>query len=309
MDANLNNPIYHDTEKARRYLERVRWPHGPLCPHCGSVKDATRLQGQSHRPGTYQCKACEKQFSVTVGTVYESSHIPLHKWLLATHLMTASKKGISAHQLHRMLGITYKSAWFMAHRIREGMRDTSPAPMGGEGKTVEADETFIGRKAGSPPRAGFGHKMAVMSLVERGGAARSFAVANINSGTLVPLMKRTIAKDTSVMTDSAWAYGSLPLHFAKHETVNHSIYEFVRGDAHTNTIEGFFSIFKRGMKGVYQHCSEQHLQRYLTEFDFRYTNRIAVGVDDKKRALLALKGIEGKRLTYRQTDRPTNQDA
>ncbi len=306
MDADLTNPIYQDADKARRYLERVRWPNGPVCPHCRSVKQSTQLQGDDHRDGLYQCQPCEKQFTVTVGTVYESSHIPLHKWLLATHLMSASKKGISAHQLHRMLGITYKSAWFMAHRIREGMRLTNAPPMGGKGKTLEADETFVGRKPGTKKRRGSGHMNAVFALVERDGGARSFHIPSVRADTLRPILRAQASDDSHFMTDELSAYTLLGHRFKSHEQVKHSADEYVRGEAHTNTVEGFFSILKRGIYGTYQHVSPVHLQRYLAEFDFRYSNRMALGVDDKRRAELALKGIEGKRLTYRRTDRPTH---
>ena len=279
MEADLNNPIFHDTEKARTYLERNRWPDGAVCPHCGVTGPAiTRVEGKkrTHRPGLYHCNGCAMQFTVTVGTVYESSHIPLHKWLFATHLMTSSKKGISAHQLHRMLGITYKSAWFMAHRIREGMINQNP-----------------------------GHKLAIMSLVERGGAVRSFHLKDVNGKSMANVLAN-VSRAAHLRTDELAAYVGMGWNFASHKTVNHSAKEYVRGDAYTNTIEGFFSIFKRGMRGVYQHCGEQHLQRYLTEFDFRYTHRAKLGVTDAQRADLALKGIEGKRLTYRRTDRPTH---
>lgn len=307
MDANLTNPIFQDTEKARQWLECNRWPQGPVCPHCGVTGDAivpVLGKKRSHRPGLYRCDGCQRQFTVTVGTVFESSHIPLHKWLLAVHLMTASKKGISAHQLHRMLGITYKSAWFMAHRIREGMRDPNPEPLGGEGKFVEADETYIGRKRGSTKkRAGAGHKLAVMALVERNGAARSFHIATLEGRNMLRVLDRNVSQASHFRTDELPLYQAIGWHFASHEMVKHSADEYVRGDAHTNTVEGFFSIFKRGMRGVYQHCGEQHLHRYLTEFDFRYSNRAALGVDDAERAQRALKGIEGKRLTYRRIGR------
>ncbi|HEV2550355.1 MAG TPA: IS1595 family transposase [Stellaceae bacterium] len=312
MDFDITNPIFQDTEKARRHLEHVRWPDGPVCPHCGVFGDAiTKVEGkkQSHRPGLYHCNGCEKQFTVTVGTVYESSHVPLHKWLLATHLMTASKKGISAHQIHRMLGITYKSAWFMAHRIREGMREFNPPPMGGEGKTIEADETYYGpgvRRAGSrKKRQGTAGKSKIVALVERGGPVRSFKVDHADAKTIRKVLVENASRKSKLMTDEAGMYASVGLEFERHGTVMHSAEEWVRRDdrlVHTNTIEGFFSIFKRGMRGIYQHCGEQHLQRYLDEFGFRYSNRIALGIDDQQRALKALRGIEGKRLTYRRID-------
>jgi transposase-like protein len=308
MDADLNNPIFQNTEKARQWLERSRWPEGPVCPHCGVSEGIVTVGGRkrSHRAGLYRCTACGQQFTVTVGTVYESSHIPLHKWLLATHLMTASKKGVSAHQLHRMLGITYKSAWFMAHRIREGMRDPHPTPIGGEGKFVEADETYIGRKAGRKIAKGAGHKLAVMALVERGGPSRSFHIENVQGHTLGRFLLKNAATQSHLRTDEWEPYQGLGQNYASHKTVKHSDKEYVRGDAHTNTVEGFFSIFKRGMRGIYQHCGEQHLHRYLVEFDFRYSNRAALGVSDTERAERALKGIEGKRLTYRRIGEQTH---
>ncbi|HXP72676.1 MAG TPA: IS1595 family transposase [Stellaceae bacterium] len=313
MDFDLTNPIFQDTERARRYLEHVRWPEGPVCPHCGVVGERiTKVEGkkQSHRPGLYHCNDCGKQFTVTVGTVYEASHIPLHKWLLATHLLTASKKGISAHQLHRMLGITYKSAWFMAHRIREGMRDDRPTPLGGTGKAVEIDEAYIGgleknKHRNKRKHAGGGGKgkEAVFALVERGGAVRSFHVPTVNAKTLRPILVEQAKRSSALMSDEAVHSKQLGAEFFTHQSVNHSAGEYVKGNAHTNTVEGYFSILKRGIYGVYHHVSPAHLKRYLAEFDFRYSHRSAVGVDDRARALKALKGIEGKRLTYRRTDK------
>ena len=301
--ADITNPAFTDETAARAALEAIRWPDGPICPHCGGVDNATRMEGETTRPGLLKCKDCRKPFSVTVGTVYERSHIPLHKWLLATHLMTSSKKGISAHQLHRLLGITYKSAWFMAMRIRESMAPGKcEPPMGGEGKVVEADETYIGRKRGTKVRSGVGHKHAVVSLVERGGRARSFKVDRATPHVIRRIVAENASPKSALMTDDAIAYKSVGKTFASHEAVNHTEGEYVRGAASTNTVEGFYSIFKRGMKGVYQHCDEKHLQRYLNEFDFRYSNRAAVGCTDGERATKALKGIEGKRLTYRRID-------
>jgi transposase-like protein len=268
------------------------------------------MEGESHQPGMLYCRSCRKKFTVTVGTVFERSHIPLSKWLLAYHLMCASKKGISAHQLHRMLGITYKSAWFMAHRIRESMKpgDNEP-PLGGAGRTVEADETFVGGKeknkhANKRNRAGRGPvgKEAVLSLVERGGKVRSTHVPSVNSATLGPILTKQLHEETRLMTDEATPYSPLGKGFAEHHTVNHGIGEYVRGDAHTNTIEGYFSVFKRGIGGVYHHVSQQHLKRYLVEFDFRYNERSSLGIDDATRAERALRGAEGKRLTYNQSN-------
>ena len=305
MTANLTNPIFQEELKAREWLEDNRWPDGPVCPHCGADKgQVKRLEGKASRPGLWQCNGCHGQFSVTVGTLYERSHIPLHKWLLATHLMTSSKKGISAHQLHRMLGITYKSAWFMAHRIREAMKDTSPTPMGSGGGTVEADETYLGgRKKGlnaSGRQHGMADKMKVVGLVERGGKARTFRVDAVNNKTIHSILLQNVDRGSALMTDEANHYVGIGKQFASHGHVEHNAKQYVNGNAHTNTIEGYFSIFKRGMKGVYQHCGEQHLHRYLAEFDFRYNNRDAVGVNDAMRAEKALKGIAGKRLTYRR---------
>jgi len=300
MTVKLSDPIFTDETKAREHLESLLWPQGPHCPRCGEVQNIRKLEGKAQRPSLYQCNPCHRSFSVTVNTVMERSHIPLTAWVAAFHLYAASKKGFSAHQLHRMLGITYKSAWFLAHRVREAMGDSDTSPMGSGGGTVEADETYIGRRKGTIYRPGHGHKMAVMSLVERKGKSRSFPIPNENSATVVPILKANVSKTATVMTDSAIAYGSLPLHFARHDTVNHKKDEWVRGDAHTNTIEGFFSVFKRGMKGVYQHCSEGHLHRYLAEFDFRYSNRAALGIDDLMRTMRAIKGAKGKRLMYRQ---------
>lgn len=257
------------------------------------------------RHGLKKCGKCRQQFTVRVGTVFESSHIPLHKWFQAVHLLCSSKKGISSHQLHRVLEITYEAAWFMSHRLREAMRSGDlGVPMGGAGGSgvVEADETFIGRKKGMEKKRGTAHKHAVLSLVERGGKVKSVHVDDVKATTLIPIVNENIAKEARVMTDDAATYYKKLEGFASHETVNHAANEYVRGDVHTNTVEGYFSIFKRGMKGVYQHCSEKHLHRYLAEFDFRYNNRIALGVDDKERAERALKGVTGKRLKYKGSD-------
>jgi len=296
MCADLTNPIFTDEEAARKHLEKLRWPNGPFCPHCGETKKITKLEGNSHRPGLYLCNGCRQHFTVTVGTLFERSHIHLHKWLLAFHLMASSKKGISAHQLHRMLGITYKSAWFMAHRIREAMKSDWCGVLCGH-SPVEADETFVGTKPGAKKRKGYGHKNAVLSLVERNGEIRSFHVPSISAQTLRPYLKYHIDPDAHLMTDDAGQYRLIGPEFAKHDVVAHSQEEYVRGEVHTNTLEGFFSILKRGLVGVYQHVGVQHLQRYVTEFDFRYNHRKKT---DFQRATQALKGITGKRLTYRR---------
>lgn len=309
---NLTDPIFHDDEAARRHFEAVRWPQGPECPHCGVIGEATELKGKSTRPGVYKCKACRKPFTATVGTLFERSKIPLCKWLLATHLMTASKKGMSAHQLYRMLGFgSYRTAWFMAMRIRESMRELFPearGPMGGEGKTVEADETFVGgkeknkhvSKRNAKNIGGMGKEI-VFGLVERKGHVRTQVVKRVNAKTLRPIMTAQIDRATKLMTDDAGQYRHMHEDF-DHEVVNHSILEYVRGNAHTNTIEGYFSILKRGITGVYHHVSPQHLKRYLAEFDFRYNNREALEIDDAERAKKAIEGVRGKRLTYRQPD-------
>jgi transposase-like protein len=295
--------IYTDENAARKHLEGLLWPDGPICPRCGTVNEATLLKGKSTRPGVYKCRPCQKPFSVTVGTVFERSHIPLHQWVYATHLLTSSKKGMSAHQLMRMLHVTYKTAWFMAHRIREGMRPTELTPMGGSGGIVEADETLIGRREGILGKHIFqrgAYKNIVLTLVERGGSARSFHINSASVDTIVPILRTNIIRESRLMTDKAPIYKNVGKEFAEHGTVDHSIDEYVRGEIHSNTVEGYYSIFKRGMKGIYQHCAEKHLHRYLSEFDFRYTNRIACGIGDAERARRALEGIKGKRLTYRR---------
>ncbi len=305
---NLTDPIFTDADKARAHLEATRWPHGPICPHCGVVNEATELKGKSTRAGLYQCNACREQFTATVGTVFERSKVPLNKWLLATYLMTSSKKGVSAHQIGRTLGVTYKTAWFMCHRIREAMTDNG-APMGGEGKTVEADETYIGGKETNkhvskrkPGQIGGVGKQVAFTLVERGGRARSFHVAKVSGKTLRPIIVKHVSRQSALMTDTGGQYLHVGKEFASHETVNHGKDEYVRGDAYSNTVEGFFAILKRGIVGTFHHVSEAHLSRYLAEFDFRYSNRIALGVNDTMRADEALRGIGGKRLMYRRVD-------
>lgn len=305
---NLTAKIFTDETAARKHLEKLLWKDGPLCPHCGTLDAATKLKGKSTRPGVYWCNACQAPYSVTVGTVYERSHIPLHKWLLATQLLTASKKGMSAHQLMRMLGLgSYRTAWFMAHRIRLAMAPQNQPPLGGEGQIVEADETYLGGKRTGKNKQGKKHGIAdkkkVMALVERGGKVRSFHVKAVNNRTAQDVLLENADLRSKLMTDEANHYKGVGETFADHEAVNHSALEYVRGTAYTNTIEGVFSIFKRGMVGTYQHCGEQHLHRYLAEFDFRYNNRIKLGVNDTMRAEKALEGIVGKRLTYRRTDK------
>jgi len=266
----LSDPVYHNEEAARLYVQEVRWPDGVFCPFCGSLDDIKPLGGESMGPGWFYCPHCQDKFTVRVGSIFERSHIPLHKWLLAFRLMSSSKKGISAHQLHRTLGITYKSAWFLAHRIRESMTDTDPTPLGGKGQVIEADETYIGR-AGDPKdsifvsgkgwiRRGGDEKM---TLVERGGKARSVHIGRVTARELNGALVRHADPQSRLMTDELPGYRRPGKRFAAHETVNHTAKEWVRDEAHTNTVEGYYSIFKRGMKGVYQHCTEKHLHRYL----------------------------------------------
>jgi len=311
--ADLQNPIFTDENAAREALEAARWPNGPYCPHCGATDRLAKVQGtkKSHRPGLWYCNHCKGQFTATVGTVFERSKVPLTKWWLASHLLGSSKKGMSAHQLHRMLGVTYKTAWFMAHRIREAMVEADPPPLGGKDKVVEADETFIGpaqdvfvNDRGWVKQRGFTTKRKVIALVERGGRARSFKVDDLDAKTIRKTLFENVVLDSTLHTDQAGHYKHPGREFAKHESVNHSEREYARGDVTTNTVEGFFSIFKRGMTGIYQHCGEQHLQRYLAEFDFRYSNRSALGVEDAERVRRIMKGISGKRLTYRRTGGP-----
>jgi transposase-like protein len=293
----LENPIFQDKTKARIWLENLLWADSRPCGYCGVVDENTPI---SSRPGYYQCNACRKQFTVTVGTVFERSHIPLNKWLMAAFLLCASKKGISAHQMHRMLGITYKSAWFMCHRLREAMKPGKTTPFGSGGGAVEVDETYFGRKAGMNIQPGGTHKHTIVALVERDGRARSFYVPKLGADDMRDVLFHHISRDAHLKTDESSRYNQPGKEFASHETVNHSQDEYVRGTASTNTVEGVFSIFKRGMIGTYQHCGEQHLQRYLAEFDFRYSNRAALEISDTIRAEKALKGIQGKRLTYRR---------
>lgn len=317
----ITAPIYTDANKAREHLEAIHWPHGPLCPHCGNAEPTriTKLEGKSTRPGVYKCNECRAPFSVTVGTVFERSHIPLNKWVLASHLMAASKKGMSAHQLHRMLGVTYKTAWFMAHRIREAMKEDvkSSGPIGGEGKTVEADETYIGKretprklargriaKPTKSGKSGGAQKRIVVGLVERGGKARMFHLNDATASTVRDVLVRNVDRSSTLYTDSSRLYTKTGEEYAAHRTTNHAAGEYARreGDVvvHSNTIEGVFSVFKRGMVGVYQHCGEAHLHRYLAEFDFRYNRRVALGVSDTERAADLLRGARDKRLTYRR---------
>jgi transposase-like protein len=320
----LSKSYFSDEAAAFEHVEAILWPTGPVCPKCGSVEKPYKLTGVRTKPskknpegvernGLYKCSDCHAQFTVRMGTIFEETHLPLHKWLQAIHLLCSSKKGISSHQLHRVLECTYKTAWFLSHRIREAMRSDDFTPLGGGGGIVEADETFIGRLAGTRGRQRYDHasnyKNTVLTLVERGGRARSFHIDGTTAGQIVPLVRKNIAKEAKLMTDEARYYPRIGAEFSFHGRVDHSIKEYGRRSTlptgepiniSTNTIEGYFSIFKRGMKGVYQHCSEKHLHRYLAEFDFRYSNRSAMGIEDMARSEVALKGFKGRRLTYRQ---------
>jgi len=301
----LSQPHFHNEEAAIARLEAIVWPNGPHCPRCGGFDRITVVNGG--RAGLRRCGPCKREFTVTVGTIFERSHVKLHKWFQAAHLMASSKKSISAHQLHRTLKVTYKTAWFMEHRLREAMREMHPtAPLGGEGKTVEFDETYVGGKERNKhvskrnkKNIGGAGKEAVFSLVERGGKVRSHHIPNVSAKTLRPIIDQQIASATRTMSDDG---GARVLHGSPgHHSVNHSINEYVRGDIHTNTIESYFAIMKRGITGVYHHVSEQHLKRYLAEFDFRYNQRAPLGIDDEVRADNLVRGIVGKRLTYRDS--------
>lgn len=304
MAAILNLPHFQDANKAREYLESVRWANGVICPHCGVIGKHYALEGKSHRPGLYKCSSCRDQFTVMVGTVFERSKIKLHIWLQAVHLICSSKKGISSKQLERMLGVTYKTAWFMSHRIREAMTTNPNGLMGAGGGTVEVDETYWGNshqskvgKAYAGIRGG-SHKEKIVSLVQRGGQVRSFHVADVTSKSLKSVMDKNLSKDANLMTDQSVIYKKPGKDYATHETVKHSRQEYARGHVTTNTVEGYFSILKRGLIGTFHHVGAQHLQRYVNEFDFRYNTRTALGYNDVERSLVALKGIAGKRLMY-----------
>ncbi|MFN0192297.1 MAG: IS1595 family transposase [Aestuariivirga sp.] len=299
--SDLSKPIFHNEAKARAWLESQIWPDGPVCPHCTSG-DATRLEGEAHRDGVIQCNECRKQYTVTVGTVFERSKLPLTKWLQAVYLLSASKKGMSTNQLSRMLGLPYKTAWFMTHRIREAMREgTFIGGLGGQNKVVEVDETYVGGKAKNAKHgAPIPNKEPVVSLVERDGKVRSFHLPEVTAKNLGPVLRTQIDRKSYLMTDESMVYIGVGKEFDGHGTVNHSIEQYVRGVFwHTNTVEGYFAILKRGIMGSYHHVSQQHLKRYVGEFDFRYNTR---DKSDFERANEALKGIVGKRLTYRRID-------
>jgi transposase-like protein len=311
MNSVLSAPHFHDEAAAYKFLEARIWPKGPVCPHCGGIERISKMEGKSTRIGVYKCYQCRMQFSVKVGTVFESSHVKLHLWLQAVALLSSSKKGISSNQLHRTLGVSLKTAWFMSHRIREAMRDGKLDPMGGNGSIVEMDETYHGKVAnprdvttsGRPytksGKTGPSNKRAIVSLVERGGNVRSFHVEHADQSTVTKIVNENLDRETRVHTDESRLYARLNQQVAEHQSVNHRSGEYARGEVHTNNVESYFSVFKRGMRGTYQHCAEKHLHRYLAEFDFRHNNRVALGVNDTERADNILSGITGKRLTYR----------
>ncbi|HEV2568683.1 IS1595 family transposase [Sphingomonas sp.] len=315
----LSSSHFHDEAKAFAFLESIVWADGVTCPHCGVVGgriyDLAGVRSKANvknpegvvRHGLKKCGECRKQFTVKVGTVFEHARMPLHKMLQAVHLMVSSKKGISAHQLSRVLEVQYKTAWFLAHRIREAMRSGDLAPFGSGGGAVEVDETYFGNKKGAAPaRGGHAHKFGVLALVDRTtGTMRTFTFDKFRADAVHPIVRANISREARLMTDESRMYHKLGTDFAEHGTTLHGIRQYVHPEdrtIHTNTVEGAFSIFKRGMKGVYQHCGEQHLHRYLAEFEFRYNHRIANGVDDRQRAVQSLKGIVGKRLTYARPD-------
>ncbi len=312
MNIDLTEPRFHDENAAREWFELSRWPNGVSCVHCGSVR-ADRMGGKKHRAGLFHCPDCRGQFTVRTGHVMESSKVPLAKWAIAFQLMASSKKGISAHQLHRTLRVAYNTAWFMEHRIREAMADPAPAPIGGEGKIVEADEAYHGKRKEPavrnkylpPPtkghKSGGAQKRPIVALVERGGEARVTHMGHVTAKNIGAFMAKNADLKSRLHTDESRLYPTLGKEFASHETVNHAAKEFARGDVHSNTAEGYFGVFKRGMVGVYQHCGEQHFQRYLDEFTFRFNNRSKLGVEDARRAVKAMQGGEGKRLTWRRT--------
>lgn len=307
MSSALSAPHFHNEEAAYAFVEKRLWVNGPVCPHCGGVERIGKMAGKSTRVGTYKCYRCRKPFTVKIGTIFEASHVAMHIWLQAMYLIAGSKKGISSNQLHRILGVTLKTAWFMSHRIREAMRSGDMTPFGSGGGIVEVDETFIGhdktiKPEGEKKGRGYAHKHKVLSLVDRStGRQRSMVVDSLKAVDLTPILVANIAAEAIVMTDEAGQYRNIGAHFAGHGYTRHGSGQYVDYEnpaIHTNTIEGAFSIFKRGMKGTYQHCAKKHLHRYVAEFEFRYTNRIATGFNDADRADAMLAGVVGKRLTY-----------
>ena len=307
MSSPLSAPHFYNEEAAYAFVEARVWPEGPIFSHCGGYERIGKMGGKSTRMGAYKCYQCRKPFTVKIGTIFEASHVALHLWLQAMYLMCASKKGISSNQLHRTLGVTLKTAWFMSHRIREAMRSGDFAPFGQDGGFVEVDETYIGRDKSKPVKAGYEHKYKVLALLDRDtGRTRMMHVDKVTVACVTPILVANIAAEANLLTDDAGQYRHMHRHFASHATTAHTKGNYVdRADSriHTNTVEGSFSIFKRGMKGVYQHCSGKHLHRYLAEFQFRYSNRVALGVNDTDRTVTALLGVVGKRLTYQTTAR------
>jgi transposase-like protein len=315
MAGTFTKAYFYDEAAAFAELESIVWPNGPSCPKCGATDRIGSLEGVKDkkgrvRHGLKKCYQCRSQFTVRVGTVFESSHVPLHLWLQAAFLMCSSKKGVSSNQLHRTLGVTLKTAWFMSHRLREAMRSGDLTPFGSGGGAVEVDETFIGQDPDQkhrPTIRGAHHKMKVLSLVDRStGRSRSYVIEDLRWTTVQPILEANISREAMLMTDEATRYANVSGKFGGHFSVNHGAGEYVRltqPHIHTNTIEGFFSIFKRGMRGVYQHCAKKHLHRYLAEFDFRYSNRAKLGFNDEARTENMVRGIVGKRLTYRPVDR------
>lgn len=299
----LSQPHFHNEEAAYAFVEARIWPKGPVCPHCGGVERNSKLGGASTRIGTYKCYDCRKPFTVKIGTIFEKSHIPMRLWLQAIFLIASSKKGISSNQLHRTLGVTLKSAWFMSHRIREAMKDSGgEGLLGGGGVPVEVDETYYGTARPKPENfRGAGHKHKIVALVERGGKVRSFHMEKITGENIKQILRGNIAKDAHLMTDEATMYRKIGREFAQHSAVNHGEEEYARGEVTTNTIEGCFSILKRGLVGTYHHVTGAHLDCYIAEFDFRYNNRKSLGIEDKQRADNLLRGVVGKRPTYETT--------
>lgn len=311
----LSAPHFQDEEAAFAYVEAHLWPNGPTCPHCGNADAAKigRLQGKTTRPGLRKCYECKKPFTVRQGSIFEASHLPLHLWLQVIHLMCASKKGIATRQIQRLLNCSMKTAWFLGHRIREAMDDAGSDPMGGEGSTVEIDETFVGGKATNRHKHQRGRgrgrefpKAPVFALVERDGRARAFHVPEVTGANLREIVRKHVDSQTTIYSDEGHTTRSAA-HGYKTDRVNHQDGEYVRGEVHSNTVEGFFAILKRGLTGVYHSVSEAHLQRYLAEFGHRYSNREALGIDDIERASLALKGAKGKRLTYETIAKPRQE--
>ena len=310
MPSVLSDRHFHDEAAAYKFVEARIWPNGAVCPHCGGTDRNSPMKGKSTRIGTYKCYDCRKPFTVKIGTIFEASHVKLNLWLQAIFLMASSKKGISSNQLHRTLGVTLKTAWFMSHRLREAMREGGLGPLGGNGLIVEVDETYYGptkekrtvTTSGRPftksGRSGVSNKRAILGLIERGGMVRTFHVASATKENVAKLVNENVSHESMLFTDESRLYPAIGAKFLDHMTVKHSAGEYVRGGVHTNTIENFFSVFKRGMRGTYQHCAEKHLHRYLAEFDFRHNRRVAYGVNDIARADAILGGVVGKRLTY-----------